>query len=176
MLVKYNDPILYQPTEPVDMMDQDKCVDMSNRVITHMIQHKGLGLSANQIGLGKSLFAMRDNSGVPFPVFNPTVLEESETKESFWEGCLTFPKLYMMIKRPLIIKVQYQSVNAEFVEDTLQGMEARVFLHEMHHMRGETFFHKNVSWFKINRACEDAPQFRDFLREYWKQTQDFMKD
>jgi peptide deformylase len=173
-LVKYNNPILYQATEPVDMIDENVCVDLSNRVITYMLQNKGLGLSANQIGIGKALFAMRDNAGVPFPVFNPKVIEESETKESFWEGCLTFPKLYMMIKRPLIIKVEYQSVNAEVVTDTLQGMEARVFMHEMHHMRGEAFFHKNVSWFKINRACADAPQFREFLREYWNRTQEFM--
>jgi len=175
-LVKYNDPVLYQKTEPVDMGDDNAKarVDLAAALIIEMLKHKGLGLSANQMGVPQSVFALRRNK--PITVFNPYVLRASKEDESFWEGCLTFPGLYMMLKRPVWIEVQYQNVSGGTVNEKLEGMDARVFMHEMHHMKGEIFFHKKPSWLKLRRALDKCPkgeEYAPFIREYWVKTMGF---
>ena len=55
------------------------------------------------------------------------------------EGCLTFPWLFLSIKRPSWVKVKYENDDKESVEEYLHGMSARVFQHEYDHMEGIVF-------------------------------------
>jgi len=55
------------------------------------------------------------------------------------EGCLSFPELWLKVKRPASCTVQYQSTSGEVIERQLTGIEARVFLHELDHLLGITF-------------------------------------
>ena len=67
------------------------------------------------------------------------------------EGCLTFPFLFLDIKRPSWVKVKYQNDNKEVVEEYLHGMSARVYQHEYDHMEGIVFT-SLVSKLKLDRA------------------------
>ena len=55
------------------------------------------------------------------------------------EGCLSFPELWMKVKRPAGVVVRYQDVTGKEIEDTLMGLQSRVFLHEYDHLIGITF-------------------------------------
>ena len=55
------------------------------------------------------------------------------------EGCLSFPFLFLSIKRPKWVNVQYTDDNGETVEEYLHGMSARIFQHENEHMNGYVF-------------------------------------
>jgi len=113
---------------------------MYDIMLENMVYHHGLGLSANQIGMPVKVFAMRiDESDNAIVCFNPEILEESEEMVTMEEGCLSFPLLYLKKRRPEKLTIKYQNVDGDFIETKFEGLAARVFHHEMDHMKGKTF-------------------------------------
>jgi peptide deformylase len=58
------------------------------------------------------------------------------------EGCLSFPLLYMNVKRPDFVRLRYQNEKGETNTERFIGMTARVVLHEFDHMNGVLFLEK----------------------------------
>ena len=79
------------------------------------------------------------------------VNDVSEEQILLKEGCLSFPFLFLPIKRPKWVSVKYTDQNNEEIEETLHGMSARIFQHENEHMNGYIFTDL-VSKFKLDRA------------------------
>jgi len=108
-----------------------------------MINSRGLGLAANQIGITKRFFAMGHESfdvfKKPAIIYNPVLVFADEEQELGQEGCLSFPGLLLQISRPKIIMVRYQNNKGEFLLSRLEGLEARCFQHELDHLNGITF-------------------------------------
>lgn len=98
----------------------------------------GVGLAAPQIGVKKRIFIM-GNFVKLVVCINPKIISLSDERESDLEGCLSFPDLFMKVKRPANAIVNYYTVSGELVEREVTGMEARVFLHEYDHLLGVTF-------------------------------------
>lgn len=90
------------------------------------------GLAANQIGSKVRVFVMRDRAAC----YNPEILEFSDTTIVDEEGCLSYPGLFVPVKRAAEIKVVYQNLDGDHVTETLSGMNARVFQHELDHLNG----------------------------------------
>ena len=67
------------------------------------------------------------------------------------EGCLTYPGLWLKVKRPDGIEVQYEDKTGEIQHQAMFGLECRIFLHEYDHMEG-TDFTKKVSKIRLDRA------------------------
>ena len=55
------------------------------------------------------------------------------------EGCLSFPDLWLKVKRPVNVKVKYHDIDGVLVEKEFTGMSSRVFQHELDHLNGITF-------------------------------------
>ena len=72
-----------------------------------MIKSDGLGLSANQVGQPYRVFVMRTGNE-PYAVFNPRVVDVSDKELTMKEGCLSFPLLYLNVKRPDSIRIRFQ--------------------------------------------------------------------
>ena len=70
---------------------------------------------------------------------NPKVLEISEDIINDNEGCLSFPGLYLKVKRPSKIKVEYTAEDGKVTQVELTGLTARCYLHELDHMNGVKF-------------------------------------
>ena len=108
-----------------------------------MIANHGIGLAANQIGLTKRVFVMGSEHipgfPKPFAVFNPVILNASEETALDKEGCLSYPDLWLSIKRPAVIEVRYQTSDGVVVEAALSGLIARCFQHELDHLNGICF-------------------------------------
>ena len=116
---------------------------MHRIMIENMVFHHGLGLSANQIGMPVKVFTMRVNdSDHAIVCFNPTITKESDETVMMKEGCLSFPSLYLNIRRPSEIEGQYQNADGDIINVHFEGLAARIFHHEMDHMKGETFTDK----------------------------------
>ena len=58
------------------------------------------------------------------------------------EGCLSFPELFLNIRRPTEIDGQYQNADGDTIDVHFEGLAARIFHHEMDHMKGENFTYK----------------------------------
>ena len=159
-LIPPNDPRLLMQIAPFmdDTLEQlgfkDR-KDLAKVMYDNMAKYGGLGLAANQLGLPYRMFIMGGHpeieNGKVRCVFNPLVNDFSEESVLLKEGCLSFPFLFLPIKRPKWVSVKYTDENGEEVEETLHGMPARIFQHENEHMNGYVFVDL-VSKLKLERA------------------------
>jgi len=159
-LIPPNDPRLLMQIAPFmdDTLEhfgfQDR-KSLSKVMHGNMVKYGGLGLSANQIGLPFRMFVMGGHpqveEGKVRYVFNPLINDVSPESIIMKEGCLSFPFLFLGIKRPKWVNVRYTDENGEEIEETLHGMPARMFQHENEHMNGYVFTDL-VSKLKLERA------------------------
>ena len=107
----------------------------------NMFHHKGVGLSANQIGIEERVFVMMIDIEAQETItcFNPRIIKESKDEVVMEEGCLSYPELYLEISRPSSIIVKYEDENKNVFKERLEGFSARVFQHEYDHMEGIDF-------------------------------------
>ena len=150
-LVKEADPFLREKPEVFNFespqVDPEK---LSAQLIENMTHHEGLGLSANQIGIPVTVFAMRMDDHA-LVVFNPEILEWSEDTTYMKEGCLSFPGLWIAIERAKTVAVKFQVFDGEEQAGSMTELSARVFQHESEHMDGDLFI-DNVNKFKLKSA------------------------
>jgi peptide deformylase len=106
-----------------------------------MITNRGVGLSACQLGIMTRVFVIgnfSDPSSI-IGVFNPIILDYDEEKVTYEEGCLSYPGLYIKIKRSRGIRVRYRGWDGEAGTTRYDGYTSRVFQHEYDHLNGITF-------------------------------------
>lgn len=134
-LVLFPNKILKTVCNPVEVNQKNvaRAIDM----LRIMKQHRGVGLSACQVGWPARVFVM--NCGTPYIFFNPRVLEASEVKISMQEACLSFPGLTLEIERSESVSLEWQDIKGVTKTKTFTGMEARCALHELEHLEGITF-------------------------------------
>jgi len=127
--------------------------EMKDNLIETMEHFNGIGLSANQCGVMERVFVMYSDVKKKeiIACFNPKIITESDEEVFMDEGCLTFPGLWLKIKRSDGIEVTYEDENGEKQERAMFGLECRVFQHEYDHMEGTNFTQK-VSKLKLDMA------------------------
>ena len=115
--------------------------NLSKILIDNMIHHNGIGISANQIGIWERAFAMiRDLEHQEVMVcFNPRIIKSYTEEVEMEEGCLSYPELFLKIKRPDKIVVKYEDEDKKTHKIKLEGLASRVFQHEYDHMEGIDF-------------------------------------
>ena len=119
----------------------------------------GIGLSANQLGLDYRVFVMRTaDSGIK-AFFNPEITKVSQDTDLMKEGCLSFPDIYLMIKRSKEIELKYQDAEGEEHTIYLTGLGARCVQHECDHLNGILFIQR-ASRLKVERALKSRPKER----------------
>ena len=83
--------------------------------------------------------------------FNPKIVNVSDKMISMKEGCLSFPLLFMNIKRPDSVRLRYQLADGTVHTNPFIGMTARIVLHEFDHMEGIVYT-KRASKYESDRA------------------------
>ena len=137
-LIPESSPMLLQPSEEFDLANPPfDPKEFAESLYNTMARHDGLGLSAVQVGYPYRVFAMRNDKD-PIVLFNPRIVFQSSNILPMKEGCLSFPKNECKIKRPSAVSVRYQNVQGTWIEEQLQGLEARCFQHELDHLDGIT--------------------------------------
>ncbi len=149
-VVLYGDPILEKIAEPVTVFDEGLA-----RIVEEMFEamkhDRGIGLAAPQVGIAQRLF-ITDVEGDRRRVFiNPEIVRTSLEMIEYEEGCLSFPGLYFMVKRPEALKIQAQTETGKIFTLEADGLLARVILHENDHLDGKLFIDR-VTPFKRERA------------------------
>ena len=152
-ILESGNPILKVPLTGVS--EDCNREELKSDLIETMKEHGGIGLSANQVGVMERVFVFYGDFQERTSVvcFNPKVIETSE--ETTWdkEGCLTWPGLWLNIKRPVWIEVEFEDENGELKKEKYSNLEARVFLHEYDHMEGLDFT-SHVSKLKLDMAIK----------------------
>lgn len=141
---KYPDPILRRKCQSVKIFDENfknLCAEMFKT----MEVNRGLGLAASQVGQSLDFFII-DLDGQKMIFVNPEITVKKEF-EIFEEGCLSFPGLFIKIKRPKKIELKFQDENGQEKTIKADGLLARVIQHELDHLRGILFIDK-LPWLK----------------------------
>jgi len=148
---------LVEKSSPWNFATDGDAEQLEKDMIDFMISAKGIGLAANQIGMTKQVFVIGSNNipgfPLPFAVFNPKIINVSEELALDQEGCLSYPDLWLSIKRPTKIQVEYQNSKGDIIEAEMDGLVSRCFQHEFDHLNGICFVDK-VSQMKLNLAMK----------------------
>jgi len=124
-------------------------------MIKLMLDERGMGLAANQIGITKRFFAIGHETFDTFQkhaiIWNPQMINFSEEKVIDVEGCLSFKDIFVKIERPKQIEIQYETTQGKTRFAKLDGMESKCFQHELDHLDGITF-NKRVSKLRWDMA------------------------
>ena len=115
--------------------------ELEKQMIEAMLTNNGMGLAANQVGIETRVFTMGHPS-MPENAkafFNPEVVANTEEVENLEEGCLSFPGIYVTIKRPKAIKARWQNSSGVWEEGEFEDYECKCFLHEFDHLEGIVF-------------------------------------
>lgn len=155
-LITYPNDILKKKMPEFDFASNINPVHLEEDMIELMLQNRGIGLSANQVGIEARMFVMQPqllDDKRAFALFNPMLLEQGEEEIQGEEGCLSFPDLFLQVKRPKKIKVQYVDKHQNNCIIELTDIDARCFLHELDHLNGVCFTDK-VSQLKLSLALK----------------------
>lgn len=142
-LVDEYDPFLKTKPKPFDFNAPGATTIAKYHTISMletMMKKRGVGLASNQVGVDVRMFVM-GSEGVGFGFFNPEITDTRGITD-FAEGCLSFPGLFLAIKRPESVKIKYTDMNGVEQEKWFDGLSARVVLHEYDHMEGIVFTSK----------------------------------
>jgi len=149
-LVDSDDPVLKHQTIQWDFENHINAAVIEREMLALMKSSGGIGLAANQIGLDRSVFVMQLKDGRELGFFNPAILF-AEGEQIGEEGCLSFPNLFLTVKR-------YKKITAMYLDNTgkkciieLEDIDARCFQHELDHLNGVCFT-DGMSKLKLERA------------------------
>ena len=115
--------------------------EISEILKDNMIHHKGVGLSANQLGINERVFVMirdlEDNESLTW--LKPRIIKQSLKQVGMEEVCLSYPDRFIEIERSESIVVKYEDKDKVDHKIKLNGVAARLFLNGYDHMQGINF-------------------------------------
>src|SRR5258708_4379809 len=140
-VVKYGDSILTKRADEVTAFDE-KLRRLVDDMFETMYGAPGVGLAAPQVGVLKRLFVMDCSSGKDkkqkVALINP-VIEIEEGEQIGDEGCLSFPGIFLEVKRPQRIVIRALDIDGSEIILDVMDLQARCISHETNHLDGERF-------------------------------------
>ena len=144
----YGSAVLREKAVPADLGAAEELKQLVTDLWDTLAASEGCGLAAPQIGVSKRVVVVDGDvmadvydylKGFKRTFINPVVLEESEEKATYNEGCLSVPGVYADVRRPESLTVEYYDENLEKKTETFDKFAARMIQHEFSHLDGELF-------------------------------------
>lgn len=153
-LVPPNNPVLREPTQKWDFQNPPfDLLEFVENLCDTMCHERGVGLSANQVGVPYSIFVVGhpDKPEEIICVVNPKIVDYSNDIVLGEEGCLTWEGLFGKVKRNGTVRVRFANPLGDVNTVSLQGFTARAFQHEYDHLQGVTFLDR-MSRYHLDQA------------------------
>lgn len=163
---KYPDPILKKKCQEVKEITKE-IQNLGWDMIETMVGALGIGLAAPQIGELKRIIAVhliQERSPEekiakrPQILINPKIIKKSRETIIDEEGCLSFPELWLKIKRAKTVTVEALDLKGQKIQIEAEGLPARVLQHEIDHLDGILFIDRLSFWqrFKIRNKLKNG--------------------
>jgi peptide deformylase len=140
-IVKYPEPVLQQPGEPVTEFDGELRRFVADMFET-MYASQGIGLAAQQVGVAKRItvidLSMGKEPEQKLVLVNPEIISR-EGKQYEEEGCLSFPEIREKISRAAKVRIRAQNEHGKWFEMDGEELLSRAFQHEIDHLDGVLF-------------------------------------
>jgi len=141
-LIILPDPVLRLVSRPVERIDAP-VKKLAADMLDTMYDAPGIGLAAIQVGEPLRLLvidlAKEDEPKAPQVFINPEVVERSNERSVYEEGCLSIPDYYAEVERPASVTVRYLDLDGSERSITAEGLLATCLQHEMDHLDGVLF-------------------------------------
>lgn len=143
----YGNPILRKKALRIEGIS-DEIRQLVTNMVDTLLEEEGYGLAAPQVNSSLAVFIThvqeRSDEDLSLPreirVFiNPKILEFSKEEWLRGEGCISIPRVYGTVSRPLHIKIEATDLEGKRFTEELKGLPARVFMHENDHINGVLF-------------------------------------
>jgi peptide deformylase len=154
-IIKYPDPILRKKCEEVRRVTEE-IRSLGFEMIEIMTENEGIGLAAPQVGELKRIIVVQTEKGSEIFI-NPKIIKKSKETIIDEEGCLSFPGLFLKIKRAKEVEIEALNERGEKIQVRAEGLPARIFQHEIDHLDGILFIDRLSFWqrFKIKRKLRN---------------------
>jgi len=149
-ITHYPAKVLGGRAQPVEKID-DNIRQLVKKMTDIMLEHKGIGLAAPQVGVPLRLFITSlDGTRDAVKVYiNPTVAAATEQLQPIEEGCLSVPNVYTKIRRYKKCTVTATDLDGNEFTEEAEGLYARCLQHEYDHIEGMTIIERMGSTAKI---------------------------
>ena len=135
-IINWPDPRLKKLSKPVDTFDES-LKELAAKMLELMKAAKGVGLAAPQVGVNRRLFVMNpDGQPDHDTIYVNPVLTEGDGDEEAEEGCLSLPKIHLVVNRSKTMHIRAQTLDGSSFEQTETGYLARIWQHETDHLNG----------------------------------------
>jgi peptide deformylase len=140
-IVKYPEPVLSQPGEPVTEFNDELQKFVADMFET-MYAAQGIGLAAPQVAVSKRVtvidLSMGKDPEQKLVLINPEIIAR-EGKQYEEEGCLSFPDIREKVQRAFQVTVRAQDEHGTWFEMDGEELLSRAFQHEIDHLDGMLF-------------------------------------
>ncbi len=149
-VVQWPDPILRTVSKPViSGIKEDKALqELLDDMVATMQGYGAVGLAAVQVGVPLRVLVVQDQNRKPVKVINP-VIKDLDGHSFQQEGCLSFPGLFIAVKRAAEVVVEFYDENGDKNTTVANELLGRAIQHEIDHLDGKVFIDL-VS--KLNKA------------------------
>ncbi len=124
----------------------DSIRQLAKNMLITMYSAKGIGLAAPQVGVQKRILVIdlnfEDPDAPPNVFINPEIISSSASLDTYEEGCLSIPGVYLNVLRPSSIKLSYRDEMGRPKKMNAEGLMARCIQHEIDHLNGVLFVDK----------------------------------
>jgi peptide deformylase len=140
-ILRFPDAKLRQSSLAVTSVD-DNLRQLVKDMTETMDASNGAGLAAIQVGVPVRMFiidggvAGGDEGSPPRVFINPEIIELSQESQTGDEGCLSFPNIFVPVKRGMRARVRAMNVDGEMFEAEGEALLARALQHETDHLNG----------------------------------------
>ncbi|MDR3247690.1 MAG: peptide deformylase [Treponema sp.] len=141
--------LLHQKAKPVKDINEN-IKDIAEEMIEALHVGNGVGLAGPQIGLMQRIFVVHVEGDVPRVFINPSITATSQETVKYEEGCLSIPGVWADVIRPKSLQIQAWNEKGRPFTMDVDGILARVILHEYDHLDGVLFIDR-LSAAKRNR-------------------------
>ena len=169
---------LHRPAQKVGQVTDD-IRSLGKAMLDLMYKHDGVGLAAPQVGVSLRLVTLdvprpEDENAplspgerellpqMPLVLVNPRIESFSSVTEVREEGCLSVPKLYAPVERPVSVVLRARLISGAEIHLDCGGFLARALQHELDHLDGVVY----VQRVKDPAYQEILPQLQKIYKKY----------
>jgi len=136
----------------------DSVRDLARDMLRSMYTARGIGLAAPQVGIHKQLLVidldLEEAATPPIVLINPEITAAGASFNTYEEGCLSIPGVYLDVVRPSVVEVSYRDEMGRPRRMKADGLMARCIQHEMDHLQGVLFVDRVTDELSLNEELQ----------------------
>ena len=132
--------------------------ELARDMLRSMYAARGIGLAAPQVGVHRQMLVidldLDEAATPPLVMINPEITAAGASFNTYEEGCLSIPKVYLNVVRPSVVEVSFRDELGRPRRLKADGLMARCIQHEMDHLHGVLFVDRVTDELSLNQELQ----------------------